>query len=431
LILAFSAPAQQLVVRGGPEILDGEPPDVVASALAPGDHVTVHSYRRVRYGQGDKPQIVVAHAFGEFAANADGSVVVSKTAPVRGTWSGVDGMGLLWSGERMDEGAPELKVREVLIRLERGDSVLAERTVKMVDGADRLVLQTVTEGAVNGVFARPKDAGGTRLRPIILLHGSEGGTMEEARSNAVRFAQLGYAAFGLNYFSWFDKSLPVGLMNIPIETLSNVRDWLAKQPGVDAAKVGVWGASKGGEMALIAAAYLPWIDRVVACVPSSVVWSGFGRALREEEASSSWTWQGRSLPFIPYDHYEDALGGKLSAASVHARSLDKASEPERAAARIPAERSEAKFLIFGSERDQVWPSAMMVRQIAASFDAAGKSGNLESHVFPQASHFICGVGAEAVRINPVKKPEGNDPLPEADAHASHAAWEATTSFLRR
>jgi hypothetical protein len=72
-----------------------------------------------------------------------------------------------------------------------------------------------------------------------------------------------------------------------------------------------------------------------AHLPSSVVWSGFGRDPMPGEVYSSWSVQGHSLPFIPYDNYSDVLQGRLSAAAVHRRSLEKASPTDRAAARIP------------------------------------------------------------------------------------------------
>src|SRR5262249_16278977 len=133
------------------------------------------------------------------------------------------------------------------------------------------------------------------------LHGSEGGTMGAARAAAVRFAQLGYAAFAVNYFAYPNagiKNIPAALLNIPVETVNIAREWLQKKPDVDTERIALWGVSKGAELALVAAAQYGWVDRVAACVPSSFVWAGFGRATAEGEAPSSWTVGGRSLRFI-------------------------------------------------------------------------------------------------------------------------------------
>ena len=44
----------------------------------------------------------------------------------------------------------------------------------------------------------------------------------------------------------------------------------------DVTRLGVYGHSKGAEYAELAATRLPWIDAVVACVPTDVVWEGYG-----------------------------------------------------------------------------------------------------------------------------------------------------------
>jgi hypothetical protein len=189
--------------------------------------------------------------------------------------------------------------------------------------------------------------------------------------------------------------------------------------------------SKGAEFALVGASHYPWIHRVVACVPSSVVWSGFGRPPAAGEVYSSWSIDGKGLPYIPYDHYEDALNRKFSAAFVHQRSLEKASPEQRAAARIPIEKSDARFLLLAATKDVVWPSASMTNSMEASLRAAQKESSAQAILFPEASHYICGTGSEPRRINPVHKPEGDDPTPEADAHAAAASWITTKAFLQQ
>ena len=149
--------------------------------------------------------------------------------------------------------------------------------------------------------------------------------------------------------------LPKALVNIPIENFTAARTWLSRQANLTTDQVAVWGVSKRAEYAMVAAANLNWIDRVVACVPSSVVWSGFGREPLPGEVYSSWSVSGRSLPFIPYDNYTDALEGRLSAAAVHRRSLEKASKKDREAARIPIENTGARILLLGATQDHVWP----------------------------------------------------------------------------
>ena len=72
--------------------------------------------------------------------------------------------------------------------------------------------------------------------------------------------------------------LPTSFTEIPVDRLVEVRAWLAQQPGVDAERIGIWGASKGAEFALIAASHYNWINAVAAIVPSDLVWEGWGAA---------------------------------------------------------------------------------------------------------------------------------------------------------
>jgi dienelactone hydrolase len=440
--------AATLTAQGGPEVLMGESPRLAVAGLAPGESVLVHSFRKALANQpGDnRGTPVIAHAFAEFVADEQGRIDVSTAAPARGTYEGADALGLLWSGEKMDAAGIEdqpvtqglqIASGDVLFRLERrqAQGPYLETRIRLTDGADKVDVQEVAAAGLNGVFAKPKSvAPGAPLPAILLLHGSEGGSVAGARSEAIRFAHLGYAAFAVNYFAWpyaRIAGIPQALVDIPVETLEKAREWLQLQAGVEATRVAVRGVSKGAELALVASTTFPWIDRVVACVPSSEVWAGFGRAPENNEVFSSWSIQGRALSYIPYDRYEDALQGRLSAAAVHERSLRHATEEQLQSARIPIEKTQARLLLLAAERDQVWPSAEMTRQLEETLRRAGRGNQVRAMVFDGASHLICGTGAEPRRINPVVKPEGNSPLPEADARAAERAWAETKAFLAR
>ncbi len=449
-ILASTAFAQVSILPApGSGVLDGEPLHLRVSGLRPGEQATVHSFRKTMAYDAPtyKAVPVLAHAEAVFAADGEGKIAVEFAAPIRGTYSGVDPLGLLWSGTRLAlDGSPTLPVTqavylqsptEILFRIEApslGAGKWVETDLHLTDGADQCDIQTVSMPGLNGVFARPKARSSDRLPAILLLHGSEGGNSASAQELAVRFAQLGYAALALNYFAWPGSGItgvPEALVDIPVEGLAVARSWLLKQPGVEAQTLAVWGVSKGAEFALVGAAHYGWIDRVVACVPSSVVWSGFGRPPAADEVYSSWSINGKGVPYVAYDHFDDALSRKVSSAFVHQRSLDAASLEERAAARIPIERSGARFLLLAATKDVVWPSAAMTKDLESSLRAAHKESAATTMIFPNASHYICGTGSEARRINPVHKPEGDDPTPEADAHAAAASWNETKAFLQR
>ncbi len=448
LVTSTALAAVELRPASGTEVVQGDSPHIHISGLSAGEQVTVHLFRKaVAYGVNDYPgKPVLAHAEGVFTADKDGAISVDSGISSEGTYVGADSLGLLWSGTRMpfsgDAGRPVTQKvsladeNDLLVRVERRAAKTPpwlETRLRLTDGSkDLSVTDVISEGVV-GAFARPKSISNKPLPAILLLHGSEGGTLASARATAARFARLGYAAFAVVYFAWPGTGVPEApqaLMNIPVETLAHARSWLMKQTGVDASTVAVWGVSKGAEFALVGASQYPWIDRVIACVPSSVTWTGFGRPLLPGETDSSWTVDGKGLPGIGRDGWEAVNDLRWSSAFVHERALGMASEEDLAAARIPVERIQAKMLLLAADKDVVWPSAIMTHQMEATLRTKGQKDRERSIIFPNASHYICGTGSEMRRVNPVHRPEGDDPSPEADAHAAENGWDATKVFLR-
>lgn len=438
IFIAFSAQASPaLTARSGPVIFHGDSPRLLVSGLAPGETIVVHSYRLALQHQPEKPPVtILAHAFAEFAADGQGRIDVNETEPLYGTYSGRDSLGLLWSGEKSDP-VPGLKLssaNEVVFEIERQSKVVAQTRINFTDGADQVVAEQVAQPGLNGAFAHPTGTG--PWPALILLHGSGGGGRDAARAWATQFARLGYAVFALNYFAPPHAPIdgvPQEFVNIPVEVVGKARAWMQARPNVRADHVALLGTSKGAELALIAASHFDWVDRVVACAPSDVVWSGFGRMPAPGEEYSSWTLAGRPLPYIPYlgeKPFEDFEQGRLSVAAIHVRSFVRTPADRVEAARIPIEHTKAKLLLLGASRDELWPSGDMTRRIEKTMKEAGLGGQVSALVFEGSGHFFfAGTGDQPTRINPGIKPEGDKPLPEATARASAQAWQETKWFL--
>ena len=64
--------------------------------------------------------------------------------------------------------------------------------------------------------------------------------------------------------------------------------------------IGVWGASKGSELALLAASLFGDIKAVVAKSASAYVFEGIGEEMGKVH-KSSWTWKGEGVPFVPLE----------------------------------------------------------------------------------------------------------------------------------
>ena len=204
-----------------------------------------------------------------------------------------------------------------------------------------------------------------------------------------------------------------------------MRDWLQGQGSVDGERLGVWGVSKGAEMALIAASRFVWIAATVAIVPSDVVWEGFGTGVMADDTRSSFAVQGRPLPFLPYDGMREAISGIAAGRrpdfrAVHDRG--RALHPERLEdARIDVERIAGDVLVAGGFEDEIWDSAGMAMNVAERRRSARLA--TEVHLYPGVGHSLSGDG-----WSPSYAGCGDR---QRTAGAQRELWQAAIAFFQR
>lgn len=275
---------------------------------------------------------------------------------------------------------------------------------------------------------------GDGARPVVvILAGAEGGDGAGRRFGPM-LARMGYAAVSLPYYSpnWGQygpppefPDLPGSFIDIRVDQLAELRQSLRAVPGVDVDRFGLLAGSKGSEFALIAASRYPWIRAVVAYTPSDLVWEGWGLEMLEAEGTrSSFSFGGRPLPFMPYRGFVAGLraGPAADLRAIHENG--RADHPQReAAARIPVEAYRGALLLVAGDRDRLWNSGGMARNIVAARRAAGLE--TEALLYPEAGHDLGGDSAE-----PREDPRGGG-TPAANASARADAWPRVTTFLRR
>jgi dipeptidyl aminopeptidase/acylaminoacyl peptidase len=138
-----------------------------------------------------------------------------------------------------------------------------------VSGPTRADVQLPGAGVqLGGVLVRPTVSG---LRPaIIVLHGfqpagTNGASLVEPL--ATEFAGLGYVGLALSMRGWPPSG---GVDDCGLHQPDDVAaalDWLAGQPGVDPARLAVFGYSQGGQVALLAGARSSRVRAIVAYYP--------------------------------------------------------------------------------------------------------------------------------------------------------------------
>jgi dienelactone hydrolase len=387
-----------------------------------------------------KPTIVLMHAWADFRADDKGVVRISESTPEKGTYSVKDGQGLIWSLRLFGQSgwaasSDQAKTFEQRARETNADALWAQALDGEIEAPTLLAstfvkpsARRVLEPRFAGMYAAPKlAAGGKRVPAIILLHGSEGGSFLIAQSDAEAYAAQGYAALSLIYFtrdpdtSSADPRIRKAHVETPLELIEDARAWLAQQPEVDASRTGIFGISKGAEFTLLAASYFPKSFRAaVACVPTDQVWEGYTSETYSTD-KSSWSFAGKPLPFIPLRQTQHRTNTE--------RYLLSRGDAERAGtlskSRIPVEKSAAPLLLVAGERDEVWASAPMSREVAKQVGSRAKT-----LIFPTAGHMICANPEFPLHLYGEQSQDPRDKILIDEGAAAAATRRAVLEFFK-
>ncbi len=426
--------AQSFQIAPANPVLAGEPVSISLSGLPASSEVKITAERMiVSFGQ-TKPALYRASA--TFAVGADGKLDLATAAPKSGSYKGADIRGLFWSMTPVGGEAPaDRKVQQVRLVASSADKELANANIEFINSLPEVKIEKV-EKFPGAVFA---SLPGTAKRPVIIvLGGSEGGS-SAARDESPRLASRGFAVLGLPYYSpgqWPSnkreiEALPEAFADIPVDRLNEAYEWLKARPDVDATRIALYGGSKGAEFSLIAASNFSWITSVVASVPSDVVWEGWGPGTSPGQRSS-FSLNGKPLPFVPYkDFMEEFMGFQTNTDVKIRRPQDKGRAANPAAAvkaRIPVEKFKGPLMVIGGHDDQLWASGMMAQIIAEKRAEHGLE--TVALIYPDAGHYLTGNGwGQTTQYNAGLNKSGG--TPEGNARAQADAYPKMMAFLKR
>ena len=229
-----------------------------------------------------------------------------------------------------------------------------------------------TDGFYGELFRPEKD--GYPGKALICFSGSDGG-IELARTLAGVFQARGLTALALAYV--LEEGLPKQFSRVPIDFLEAAAKRLH---GMGYEKVGLWGISKGAELALTAGSLLPGlVNGVVAVSPMSTVCQGF---VKDKGISfvpgSSWSFHGEEIPYSPYGMEKFPLGHilresiRIRDVTMYDLYLPLVEHPAPDAV-IRVENITGPVLLISSKMDNMWPSELASGQIMA---------RLQAHDFP-------------------------------------------------
>jgi dienelactone hydrolase len=358
-----------------------EPLAIRLAGLEPGQHVTL------RASQTDDLQRTW-HSDATFVADGHGGVDVAAQAPISGTYTDADAMGLIWS-MALAPGEPnqgpffrkEPTPLPIEFVAEINGTPVARTTAErkyVADGVERVVVRDA--GLVGTLFV-PSGAG---PHPVVITLSGSGGGLSEA--GAALYASHGYAGFALAYFNYED--LPQDLVEIPLEYFETAIRWVQHQPRLDGDRIAVSGTSRGGELVLLLGATFPAVKAVIAYVPSGIVHGGIARS-GVRGASAAWTYRGEAVPYIQPrpeklspEPPPTPAGQPIPLTLRFLRFLE--DEDAAALAEIPVERINGPVLLISGKEDAMWPSERLA-EIARR--------RLEAHHFPHPYRHLAYAGA--------------------------------------
>lgn len=340
-----------------------------------------------------------------FRANAAGDIDLGSARALSGSYSGVSGMGLIWSmspAKTPPSGAYSWGSgpRTFAVSVNASGARVASAEFQRAFSHAPLTQQDESLSA-DGFVGQYFHAGTTTTRrpAVLVLSGSEGGLPALLPG---LLASNGYPALGVAYFK--APGLPQTLSNIPLEYFAKALTWLAHQPGVDPDAIAVLGISRGSEAAQLLGVYYPsLVHAVIASVPSDAANCSYPSC-----TGPAWTLHGKPLP---YTH-----------------DFDSPYPVDNPAAVIPDQRIAGPVLLDCGQADQAWTSCPYAQAIMNDLDAHHDHWTHALYSYPGAGH---GVGSLVPfePYGPATVAAEGLPAYQADQEADGQLWPHLLSFL--
>lgn len=382
---AQARPQPVRLAAGPPAAAFVTPVHISVSGLPPGGLVTLRA--RASDFQG-RPWESAA----QFRADASGDLNLASAVPVSGSYHVADAAGLLWSLAPAFSGDPSAQFFmnysgfRVTVQVLTDGQVRAETTLRR-QAAVTFSTQTVARDGFASTLVLP-----AHPRPgapvVVVIGGSEGG---EPTFTAEALAAIGDPAMALGYFD--EPGLPRCLCDIPLEYFARAVRWLRGQPIAKGRPLILFGASRGGEGALLIASYQPGLfSAVIASSPSSSVYGAFGGP----PGGTAWTWEGKPL-----------LTGT----------------------EIPVSRIRVPLLIGDGGLDAVWNSSSSATIIMSELSASRDHAPAVNLYYPDAGHAFLGTPPYFPYdgLGETGIPVGGSQ--QANAQADEQSWARMTAFI--
>ncbi len=325
-----------------------------------------------------------------YEANQDGNLHLASTAPLSGSYKGIDAEGLVWSMERIGKKHGDYFDKWNAEPLTYSFT-LEDSSGKLLDTAH--VHRKFYDETVKRVPVHEAELVGTLFHPdtaqafpgVLVVGGSDGGVNEHA---AALLASKGYTVLSLAYFG--AEGVSKDLENIPLEYFQKATLWLKSHDAADNT-VSLIGYSRGGELALLLASTYDDYQSVIAGAPGAYVTSGLRNTIYAP--IPAWTQQNAPLPYLKFTytakHFLNIGKSILTRkpfSFLPIWSLSQAKATNLDAIRIPVEQVNAPLLTIAGEKDECWPSADYARMV--QHELHGKRTDNKHLYYEEGGHFL-------------------------------------------
>ncbi|XP_038640890.1 acyl-coenzyme A thioesterase 1-like isoform X2 [Scyliorhinus canicula] len=203
---------------------------------------------------------------------------------------------------------------------------------------------------------------------IIDLYGSVGGLVEHRAS---LLANHGFLVLALGYFGFDD--LPKDFINLDLEYFEEAVNFLRQQPKVIGPGVGAIGISKGGDLVLSMATFVPHVTAVVSI-------GGCNANTLGNLHYKDITLPGLGISIEKIKFLESKL---IDISEVTNNPVDETNKD----CIIPIEKAKGHFLIVVGEDDKNWRTPFYAQQAIERLEENGKE-NYEFITYPEAGHLL-------------------------------------------
>lgn len=218
----------------------------------------------------------------------------------------------------------------------------------------------------------------TDTTPIIIVLGGSSGGMREQHTQAL--AQRGFVGVALAYFRY--PGLPDTLDNIPVASVSEAIDKLATQ--FNSVQFGIWGISRGTELAFLAAINDERINAVAAIVPTNVAWHG---------QRGSFAWTLNDVPVFGLSFKRRSQKPIFERASEALSNDDLVTK-----ATLPVEKITGDILLLSASADGIWPSTTMSEDMLKYLKSKGFKYSVSHQAMDSGHRFNDEVMAKAYML---------------------------------